>query len=168
MKPALALGLCFLAAGCSDGDPQEPGPTFPPEQTCGVKVEITGSLTATLNGKADEVTCATGLPGTGVRTGFQPAGGELMALMLRVDEVEKGVTGGNFPATVDLQTRAEVWTQHYCAADVTEHKFMGPGQRLGQPYGEGFRVVGSGHCTPSAGSEHIKLGPFEFVTVITW
>jgi hypothetical protein len=168
VKAALSLGLCLLAAGCSDDDPPKPVPTFAPAQTCGVKVEVTGSVTATLSGKADEVTCTTGLPQTGVRAGYQPVAGELMALDLRVDDVGKGVTGSNFAATLNVQTRDEAWTQHFCAVDVTEHTFIGPGQRLSEPYGEGFRVVGFGRCTPSAGSEHVSVGPLEFVTVITW
>ena len=168
MKAAVPLGLCLLAAGCSDDEPPATKLTFAQEQTCGVKVEVSGTMSATLNGKADEVTCTRGLPGTGVRVGFQPAGGELMELMLSVEDVGKGATGSNFAATLDLQTRADTWAHHFCAVDIVENKFIGAGERLGQPYGEGFRVLGSGRCTPAAGSESVTVGPFEFVTVVTW
>src|SRR5688500_13028053 len=98
MKAALLLGLCFLAAGCSDDDPPSPSPPFPAEQPCGLRAEITGSLTASLSGKAGEVNCAFGLPRIGVRTGFLPVEGELMTFALKVDDVGKGVTGSSFPA----------------------------------------------------------------------
>jgi hypothetical protein len=169
MKAAVALGVCFLAAGCSDGDPPKPAPVFSSEQTCGMRVQISGSVTAALAGRADEVTCGQTLPGSRLRMAFRPAEGELMELSLSVDDLQKGATGNAFAATLLVGSREpENWTEHFCAVNVAEQSFLGQGQRLGQPYGEAFRVLGSGHCTPAAGSEHVTVGPFDFVTAITW
>ena len=168
VRALVVWGLCAVVAGCSDDDPPSPNPPFPADQTCGLRAEITGDLTASLSGKAGEVDCSTGLPGLGLRPAFLPAEGELMSFELRVNDVTKGATGNNFAATVLLESRAETYREHFGAVDLTEHQFLGPGQHAGQPYGEQYRVVGSGRCTPAAGSESVTVGPFEFVTLLGW
>jgi hypothetical protein len=163
VRALVVLGLCALVAGCSDDEPPSPSAPFAADQNCGLRAEITGSVTASLSGKQHEVNCIFGLPRIGVRTEFLPNEGELAAFNLRVDEVGQGVTGSNFPADVSLQTRADSWTSYFCAVDVAEHRPLGP-----EDTGSAFRLVGSGRCTPSAGSESVKLDRFDFVTIVNW
>jgi|RhiMethySRZTD1v2_1073278.scaffolds.fasta_scaffold19664_3 hypothetical protein len=100
---ALTLGLCNVLLGCSGDDhgtPQFHG--FPRDQTCGLRVELAGDITASATGDAAEFTCLTGLgPETdGFLVAFEPAQPSAMRIFqLRVSSAKAGAAGNDLPAT---------------------------------------------------------------------
>lgn len=160
--------VVFVLVGCGSGDGDGGGsdePLFPPEQKCGLRVELAGDTTL-LRLKGEPETTCMGIhrPGEIAVTYIPDDTSVLRELTVFVWE-EIGVTGKGFRGDVGLDAGAGPSTSSGCSFDFLESRLVGTNERADQ-----YRVVGVGRCTAPASAnpgythlELIEIGRLEFL-----
>jgi hypothetical protein len=167
---ALTFGLCTVLLGCSSDDAanaQFQG--FPADQICGLRVELTGDITASATGNETDTECltTTATSTQGFSVSYHPLVGAMPMFRLSVTSARKGVTGNDLPASVTLDDGMIAWVTEDCVVDF-EQRFLSAGGAAGDVY----RITGNGRCTSAALSSpsdsSVSVRPFEFVTAMIW
>ena len=142
---ALTLGLCNLLLGCSSDDAAKPQLRgFPADQTCGLRVELTGDITASATGSDTDTTCFTtfGDSTQGFSVSYHPVQGTMPILHLAVPSSRKGATGNKLPAIVSLDDGTMAWLASDCVVDV-EQRFI-----AGTAPTEAYRIAATDAVRP--------------------
>jgi hypothetical protein len=156
------LGPVLLVAclvGCEDE---------PSESTCTLALASSGDFSAELT-KGSSVGCTTlQSSGAGIDVTYTPVDDPAIASVdLVIDEVTKGQTGADFPATVTVHhDDGRAYTASDCTVAIDGHESRGPAE-----FGETFAVHGTGTCASAAtesGGGNLTLGSFEFDVQVTW
>jgi hypothetical protein len=167
---ALTFGLCNVLLGCSSDDAangQSRG--FPSDQTCGLRVELTGAITASATGSDTDTRCVgtTGDSSQGFSVSFHAVQGNMPIFHLAVPTARKGAARNDLPAMVSLDDGTMAWLTSNCVVDI-EQRFIAAAA-FG---GEVDLITGNGRCTSAAvnspSSSTVSVGPFEFVTLVMW
>jgi hypothetical protein len=162
--------LALALVGCSSSDESNGNGSggFPAGTTCGVSVALSGGVDESLSA-SDSVACATQLSSsTGIDADFLPLdSGSLDAVSIRIDDVEKGETGGAFPTEVRVHGADNgLWTAT-CTADISTNAFDDT-----DDFADHYRTTGTGTCTGTAtsstGEPDVAIGPLSFVVVVPW